>query len=145
MTPWLWEQGCIDSWYTALEAELTAFLTLLQVPLLIGSIRGHLGFPSGMVIKSPPTSVGGPGDVGSIPGSGDPLEWEMATHSSILAWKILWTRGASGLQSMELQRARHDWAHPHTRQHLSITTEVGKPLFLLTSLSLLPFEMLESH
>ena len=61
-----------------------------------------------MVLKSPLTSVGGPGDVGLIPGSGDPLELEMATHSSILAWKIPRTRGSSGLQSMELQRIRHD-------------------------------------
>ena len=36
------------------------------------------------------------GDVGSIPGSGDPLEKEMATHSSILAWRILWTEEPGG-------------------------------------------------
>ena len=35
----------------------------------------------------------------------DPLENEMATHSSILAWRILWTEEASGLQSMGSQRA----------------------------------------
>ena len=34
----------------------------------------------------------------------DPLEEEMATHSSILAWKIRWTVEADGLQSMGLQR-----------------------------------------
>ena len=38
----------------------------------------------------------------------DPLEEEMATHSSILAWKILWTEEPGGLQSIELQRVRHD-------------------------------------
>ena len=38
----------------------------------------------------------------------DPLEKEMATHSSILAWKISWTEGPGGLQSMGLQRVRHD-------------------------------------
>ena len=37
-----------------------------------------------------------------------PLEKEMATHSSILAWKIPWTEEAGGLQSMESQRVRHD-------------------------------------
>ena len=41
-------------------------------------------------------------DVGSIPGSGASLEKEMATHSSILAWKIPWTKEPGGLQSMEL-------------------------------------------
>ena len=37
-----------------------------------------------------------------------PLEKKMATHSSILAWKISWTEEPGGLQSMELQRVRHD-------------------------------------
>ena len=37
-------------------------------------------------------------------GQEDPLEKEMATHSSILAWKILWTEEPGGLQSMGLQR-----------------------------------------
>ena len=38
----------------------------------------------------------------------DPLEQEMATLSSILAWKIPWTQEPGGLQSMGLQRLRHD-------------------------------------
>ena len=38
----------------------------------------------------------------------DPLEREMATHSSILAWRIQWTEKPGGLQSMESQRVRHD-------------------------------------
>ena len=38
----------------------------------------------------------------------DPLEKEMATHSSILAWNIPWMEKPSGLQSMGLQRIRHD-------------------------------------
>ena len=38
----------------------------------------------------------------------DPLEKEMATHSSILAWKIPWTEEPGGLQSMKLPRAGHD-------------------------------------
>ena len=40
----------------------------------------------------------------------DPLEKEMATHSSILAWKIPWTEEPGRLQSMGLKRVRHDWA-----------------------------------
>ena len=39
----------------------------------------------------------------SSPGQEDPLEKEMATHSSILAWKIPWTEEPGGLQSMGLQ------------------------------------------
>ena len=38
----------------------------------------------------------------------DPLEIGMATHSSILAWRIPWTEESGGLHSMELQRAGHD-------------------------------------
>ena len=38
----------------------------------------------------------------------DPLEKEMATHSSILAWKIPWTEEPGRLQSMGLQRVGHD-------------------------------------
>ena len=43
-------------------------------------------------------------------GQEDPLEKEMATHSSILAWRIPWTGEPGGLQFMGLQRVRHDWA-----------------------------------
>jgi len=45
--------------------------------------------------------------VGSLGGE-DPLEKGMAAHSSILAWRILWTEAPGGLQSMESQRAGHD-------------------------------------
>jgi len=38
----------------------------------------------------------------------DPLEKGMATHSSILAWRIPWTEEAGGLQSIDLQRVGHD-------------------------------------
>ena len=41
-------------------------------------------------------------------GQEDLLEKEMATHSSILAWKIPWTEEPGRLQSMESQRVRHD-------------------------------------
>ena len=41
-------------------------------------------------------------------GQEDRLEEEMATHSSILAWKIPWTEEPGGLQSMGLQRVGHD-------------------------------------
>jgi len=43
-------------------------------------------------------------------GQEDPLEKEMAIHSSILAWRIPWTEDPGGLQSMGLQRVGHDRA-----------------------------------
>ena len=48
------------------------------------------------MIKNPPSSAGDIGDAGSIPGLGRSLEMEMATPSSILAWRIPWT-GAWGI------------------------------------------------
>ena len=41
-------------------------------------------------------------------GGEDPLEKEMATHSSILAWRIPWTEESGELQSVELQRVGHN-------------------------------------
>ena len=46
-------------------------------------------------------------------GLDDPLGQKMATHSSILAWKIPWTEKPGGLQSMESQRVGHDGARTH--------------------------------
>ena len=43
-------------------------------------------------------------------GQEDPLEKGMATHSSILAWRIPWRENPGGLQSVESQRLGHDWA-----------------------------------
>ena len=43
-----------------------------------------------------------------------PLEKEMATHSSILAWKISWTEEPAGLQSMGLQIVEHNIVTEHT-------------------------------
>jgi len=43
-------------------------------------------------------------------GQADPLEKEMATHSSILAWRIPWMEKPGRLQSMRSQRVGHDWA-----------------------------------
>ena len=59
------------------------------------------------MLKNPPANVG---DSGLIPRLGRSLGEEMATHSSILAWKIPWTEGPGGLQFMELEHVRfaHD-------------------------------------
>ena len=54
------------------------------------------------------------------PGWEDPLEKGMATHPSILAWRIPWTKPGR-LQSMGWQRVRHDWA-AHARTHIHAHT-----------------------
>ena len=50
-------------------------------------------------------------------GREDPLEESMATHSSILPWRIPWTEEPGGLQSMGSQRVRHDWATKHSTSY----------------------------
>ena len=55
----------------------------------------------------------------SSPGWEDPLEQEMATHSSTLAWRIPWTEEPGGLQPMGSQRAGHDWVM-NTQVHNSV-------------------------
>ena len=57
-------------------------------------------------VKDPPANAR---DLSSIPASGRPPEKGMATHSSVLAWRISWTEEPGGLQSMGSDRVRHDW------------------------------------
>ena len=64
-----------------------------------------MGFPGGSMVKNPPAVQ--EAWVGSL-GREDPLEKEMATRSSILAWQISWTEEPGGLQFTELRRVRHD-------------------------------------
>ena len=64
-----------------------------------------LDFPGGSDGKA---SVYNEGDPGLIPGSEDPLEKEVAPHSSTLAWKIPWTEELGGLQSMGPLQVGHD-------------------------------------
>ena len=63
------------------------------------------GFPGGSEVK---LSAWNAGDLGSIPGQEDPLEKEMATHSSTLSWRSPWTEEPGGQQSMGSQRVKHD-------------------------------------
>ena len=63
------------------------------------------GFPSGSVVKNPLARW--ETWVQSL-GREDPLEEVVATHSSILVWRIPWTEEPGGLQCIELQRVRHN-------------------------------------
>ena len=69
---------------------------------------GHYpGFAQWLSSKESVCNAGVTGDAGSILGQ-DHLKEEMATHSSIPAWRIPWTEGPGGLQSMGSQRVGHD-------------------------------------
>ena len=67
------------------------------------------GFPGGSDSKASSCNAGDPGQ--SL-GREDPLEKEMATHSSTLAWKIPWKEEPGGLQFMGSQRVGHDYFTP---------------------------------
>ena len=62
-----------------------------------------------LVVKNLPANAGDERDADSIPGE-DPLEEGMATHSSILVWRIPWTEKSGQLQSTGSQRVGHDWS-----------------------------------
>ena len=78
--------------------------------IVLGTFLGTLGFPGGSAAKEPSCQYRGCKRCSFDPSQGreDPLEKEMATHSSILAWKIPRTEKSGGLQSMGLQRVGHD-------------------------------------
>ena len=59
------------------------------------------------VIKNPPSNAEEVRDMGGE----DPLEEDMAIHSSILAWRIPQTEEPGRIQSMESHTVRHDWSH----------------------------------
>ena len=80
--------------------EDKALWVLVQAPR-------YQGFPGGSGGKNPLANIQETQEtwIQSLGGE-EPLEGEMATHSSILAWKIPWTEEPSGLQSMGSQRDR---------------------------------------
>ena len=93
---------------TAAAAVVVAYSTYIVFTMRIFRLcNPSLGFPGGSVAKNQPTNAGDTEDAGSIPRSEDPLEKEMATHFSILAWRSLWTEEAGRLQSVKSQRVRH--------------------------------------
>ena len=69
------------------------------------------------------------------------LEKGMATHSSILAWRISWTEEPGSLQSMGSQRVGHNWAtntHAHTHTHTHTHTLTHSLTHTVTSVSIFP-------
>ena len=100
-----------------------------------------------LVVKNPPANAGdirnsihgfNVGDIrDSTPGSGRSLEEGMVTHSSILAWRIPWTEEPGRLQSIGLQKVRHDWSDlASTYKVLSIYNNYASPARHILSLLL---------
>ena len=117
--------ACGEDWKLA----ITSFTGKhLQFPLL--GLREDRIFPGSLIGKESASVPQTP--VRSL-GWEDPLEKEMAHHSSILAWKIPWTEEPGGLQSMRSQRVRHDFATkpptrcPTCRQGLGMPSKANLP------------------
>ena len=68
----------------------------------------HFHFQVAHLVKNLPANAGDTKDMGLILGQEDPLRWEMATHSSIRAWKVQWTEQPGRLQSVGSQIVRYD-------------------------------------
>ena len=73
-----------------------------------GNLKHKMGFPRGASDKEPAYLAGNIRDMGSIPGLGRSLGERHTTESSSLAWRIPWTEEPGMLQSIGLQRIRHD-------------------------------------
>ena len=100
----IWEANINFSSRNSLQNLVKEFKALC-FGFVVGAHRKTWGFPGGAEVKSPPANAG---DWVRFLGWEDPLEKEMATHSSILAWRIPWTEEPGGLQSTGSQRVRHD-------------------------------------
>ena len=84
---------------------------VLQISLLYVFAQqpsGIMDFPGGSAVKNPPAMQKTQEMWIQSLGQEDPLEKGIATHSSILAWRIPWTEEPGGLQSMGLHRVGHD-------------------------------------
>ena len=96
-------KGCIEKCLVHREVGLG----ILYFQCVSGSIferdLQRVGFPGGSMVKNLPAK-----QETEVPSLGweDPLEKEMATHSSILTWEIPWTGKPGGLQSLWLQRSQ---------------------------------------
>ena len=83
-------------------------LTSGDTILFIWTYLTNQGFPGGSAVKNPPAMQERQEIQVQYLGWEDSLENGMATHSSILAWRIPWTEEPDGLQTMRSQRVRDD-------------------------------------
>ena len=116
----LWVVPMSASWFRQCTwAGKKLLLTLSEATRTsLYCICSFLGFPGGSVVKNLPAVQETQEMWVQSLGQEDPLEEEVATHSSILAWKIPWTQQPGRLQPMGSWRVRHDWVHTHTCRNL---------------------------
>ena len=101
--------------------------TILQIKIK-GPISSELGFLGSSVVKNLHANAADTEIWVWSLGWEDTLEKEMATHSNILAWEVLWIEEPCGLQSMGSQSTRHHWVTEKTGKYteINIVNEVLK-------------------
>ena len=115
-------EWCLEVW-----DSISLALTEQHLNFIVTISQHHsMGIPGVSAVKNPSAMQKTQETKLWSLGQEDPLEEEMATHSSIFAWGIPWTEEPGGLQSIESQRFRHDWATDHT--HTS-NTRTGTTAF----------------
>ena len=107
-------RGCLNlenTWFMKSPIGSGLQLPTKCFPLSHLSLRNSMeGFPGGLVVKNPPAMQETQEMWVRSLGQGEPLKEGIATHSSILAWRIPWTEEPGWLQSMGSQSAGHDWS-----------------------------------
>ena len=88
---WGWYPKLFTIWPLVTHASRISQLVASSVHATVELSWTEPWFPGDAVVKNPPANAGDTRDSGLIPGSEDPVRKEMATHSSILAWKSPWT------------------------------------------------------
>ena len=103
----VWEDASV---WTHWNYSCDSHLNYVEPAALADSSMSTDGFPGDSVVKNPPAMQKMRLEpwVQSL-GQEDPLEKEMTTHSSILAWEIPWTKEPGGLQSMGSQELNRAW------------------------------------
>ena len=107
-------------WWTHLDGKWFSLWTFKPLWYKVQYIRTGASLAA-QLLKNPPAMQK---TLVHFLGGEDPLEKGMATHSSMLAWRIAWTKEPGRLQSMGSQRVGQDWvakhtvyAHIHTHTH----------------------------
>ena len=107
--------------FCSLNSQIVWNISTLELIFSVGHQKHNGASWVVLVLKNPPTNPGDMRDMVSFLDREDPLEEGMATHSSILAWRISRSEESGGLQSMGSQRIRHDWSDSAGTHTLHIT------------------------
>ena len=134
---WKTTEQCVRAWdsnaYSVTPAWTTARLTDVSHLSTIYSESSYYLQPTlaslvAQMVKNLPTMW--ETQVQSL-GQEDSLEKGMATHSTMLAWRILWTEEPGGLRSMGSQRVGHEWATKHSSAYLFLCDlSMSLPVYL---------------